>query len=423
MNCLAFVEKINAYIDDELSMAERSEFLQHAQTCSACKGELLNAEAIADALSHMNDGFAVPLASQAAWRNAIRKETKRRKGRVLYRAISAVAASFVLLVGTTVAFRSSGVLDFGTSFVPVDGVHIAANTDRPEFYAQKAQYPSTDAPIRPMIESDGSDDEATPIAPNTSMDNRVTRSAAPESAAASNLPDSSSSDASQANFFVKSASREMYSETFDTTHQSIADLAEEYNGNMLSDAVTDEGGSKRASIAIDVPVVDLDSFLAALDFVGHVTYSEEKSEDISVNYYDAQGRIETLSLEKDRLNALIPASVDAEEIKALEVQLEDVYAQMDTLESKLRSFDNQLDYARVDIVLNEGAPLTATVITGASTNRTKQGFSRSLDTLGRFFSDMGVSLAVIAPYAGVGILLIGVIWVAALFIMRKRRHD
>ena len=158
-----------------------------------------------------------------------------------------------------------------------------------------------------------------------------------------------------------------------------------------------------------------------------MTYRSVNSEDISTNYYDAQGRLETLRLEKDRLNELIATAADSEELQALDAQLQEVYAQIDTLESKLRNFDSQLEYARVDIVLHEGAQLKATAITGGTTTggSASQGLRRSLESLGAFFHDMGVSLAVIAPYAGIAVaavLVVALIWAGISFINR-RRHD
>ena len=176
-----------------------------------------------------------------------------------------------------------------------------------------------------------------------------------------------------------------------------------------------------------MPTAELDAFLQALDFVSEVTYRSVNSEDISTNYYDAQGRLETLRLEKDRLNELIATAADSEELQALDAQLQEVYAQIDTLESKLRNFDSQLEYARVDIVLHEGAQLKATAITGGTTTggSASQGLRRSLESLGAFFHDMGVSLAVIAPYAGIAVaavLVVALIWAGISFINR-RRHD
>ena len=115
-------------------------------------------------------------------------------------------------------------------------------------------------------------------------------------------------------------------------------------------------------------------------------------------------------------------------MEALDAQLEEVYTQIDTLESKLRNFDSQLEYARVDIVLREGEQLEATAITGGTTTggTAEQGLNRSLESLGAFFRDMGVSLAVIAPYAGIAVgvvALIALVWAGITLINRRRKHD
>ena len=89
-----------------------------------------------------------------------------------------------------------------------------------------------------------------------------------------------------------------------------------------------------------MPAEELDAFLQALDFISEVSYRSLNSEDISANYYDAQGRLETLRLEKDRLNELIAEAADSAELERLDAQLKDVYTQIDALESKLRNFDS-----------------------------------------------------------------------------------
>ena len=428
MNCKEFMERLDACIDGELTQAERQAFLRHAQECSACKDELYRAEAIHAALAAMDDGFSVPLPAQAAWRNAVKREARRRKGRAFYRAASAIAAAFVLLVGVTAAFRATGVLDFDAE-APASGVHIATSAPRAEYYdvAPQADFAADDlsqaryAQVEadgPMVLSDGE---------STAPDGVAPASAPAADAKGTDAPVAEASEES-AQLFVRSAARELYSNEFDATHQSIADLVEEYNGHVVSDALSGQAGARIATIAADVPAEELDAFLQALDFVGDVTYRVVNSEDISANYYDAQGRLETLRLEKDRLNELIATAANSEELQALDAQLQDAYAQIDALESKLRNFDRQLEYARVDIILHEGVQLEATAITGGTQGggTARQGWQRSLDSLGAFFHDMGVSLAVIAPYAGIAVaalLVVALIWAGVAFINRRRRHD
>lgn len=82
MNCKEFLQCLDAYLDGELAQPEREAFLRHAQNCSACADALAHAEAVHAALSHLNDDLCVPLPAQAAWRAAVKREAKRRKGRV-----------------------------------------------------------------------------------------------------------------------------------------------------------------------------------------------------------------------------------------------------------------------------------------------------------------------------------------------------
>ena len=428
MNCKEFLDRLDAYLDGEMTQPERQAFLAHAQGCSTCREELRCAEAIREALLQMNEGLSVPLAAQAGWRNAVKQESRRRKRRGFYRAISAAAAAFVLLAGTTAVFRATGVLDFDAE-LSASGVHIAPSAPRAEYYDVAQSYFAAEEPALAryaQIESDGA------MVAGDAEDAMATEASdiAPASLSAAEEAGSEGESGVQAQdkqFFVRSATREMYSESFDTAHQSIQGLVEEYNGHIVSDAISGQNGARSATIAADVPTAELDAFLQALDFVSEVTYRSVNSEDISTNYYDAQGRLETLRLEKDRLNELIATAADSKELQALDAQLQDVYAQIDTLESKLRNFDSQLEYARVDIVLHEGAQLKATAITGGATTggSASQGLRRSLESLGAFFHDMGVSLAVIAPYAGIAVaavLVVALIWAGISFINR-RRHD
>lgn len=438
MNCKEFLQCLDAYLDGELAQPEREAFLRHAQNCSACADALAHAEAVHAALSHLNDDLCVPLPAQAAWRAAVKREAKRRKGRVLTRALSAFAAAFVVLAGTTAVFRATGVLDFDVDNAPAASVHIEPSAPRAEYYDEitaavdEIQPATANGAVDPaqarhaLVEADGA----------VADGGAGAQTAAPESedsAAGVNAliaGDESSAETTQESeeaagkerLLARSATREMRTENFDATHTSIQNLVEEYGGNVVNDAVSGQNGARSAVMAVDVPADELDAFLEALDFVAEVTYRSVSSEDISANYYDAQGRLETLRLEKDRLNQLIAEASDAAALAELDAQLDEVYAQIDTLEGKLRGFDNQLAHARVDIALTEGAHLEATAITGDGDGAAQQGLTRSLEAIGAFFSDMGVSLAVIAPYAGIAVLLIALVWVGV-FLYNRRRRD
>ena len=60
MNCKEFLEHLDAWIDGEVTPAQRQAFLSHAQGCSACRKELRDAEAIRDALSRRRRSSTTP---------------------------------------------------------------------------------------------------------------------------------------------------------------------------------------------------------------------------------------------------------------------------------------------------------------------------------------------------------------------------
>lgn len=102
MNCEEMLRLLDAYIDGALTDEEVCALKAHAKTCESCMRELEAAELLKDTLAHMDDDIAVPLEAQAAWRNAVRKEaagTKQKNKRVWLRAVYAVAAALVLVLG------------------------------------------------------------------------------------------------------------------------------------------------------------------------------------------------------------------------------------------------------------------------------------------------------------------------------------
>ena len=307
MNCKEFLERLDAYIDGELTQPEREAFLSHAQNCSTCREALWETEAIHDALAHMNDGLRPPLEAQAGWRAAVKREARRRKTRVLYRAVSAVAAAFVLLAGTTAVFRATGVLDFDADTAPASGVHIATSAPRAEYYdADPETYSVSDDPTlarHALVEADGAAENSNAVIAGDGQSpapasagagasaSALTSEARTEDTAIEENADESSSEVETAKkcLFARSAVRELHSDNFDATHQSILDLVEEYNGHVVSDTRSGQEGARNATIAADVPSDELDAFLEALDFVADVAYQSVNSEDISDNYYDVQG--------------------------------------------------------------------------------------------------------------------------------------
>lgn len=129
MTCSEFDRLIDLYIDGELDNAQKNAVEAHAAACEECAGKLRAAEELKDILSHMDDDVSVPLQAQAAWRRAVREESKRRNMKNFYRAFGAVAAVCVLTFGVTAMLQQKPVEPQGVELVAADGVTESASFD------------------------------------------------------------------------------------------------------------------------------------------------------------------------------------------------------------------------------------------------------------------------------------------------------
>lgn len=105
MKCSEVNAWLDMLMDDELSGEKRLELEEHARVCPQCAESIYATIEMKNMLSEMNDEVDVPLAVQAAWRKAVRREAAHMKARRFYRTAGAVAAAAVVLVGVGFALK------------------------------------------------------------------------------------------------------------------------------------------------------------------------------------------------------------------------------------------------------------------------------------------------------------------------------
>lgn len=127
MNCSEFKQMLDLYIDGQLNDSQISDLRAHAAQCCECQGELKAAEQLRGILSHMDDDISVPLPAQAAWRNAIRAEAKRKRMKKIYSFCGAAAAVCVLTVGISAMLGQNNPASLAPAAVRVETDGVAQN--------------------------------------------------------------------------------------------------------------------------------------------------------------------------------------------------------------------------------------------------------------------------------------------------------
>ena len=108
VNCEEFQKNVHPLLDGELSDEMAGAMRAHMAACADCRKEYEQLASVRDMLAHMDDDLETPVEFERGWRKAVREERSMRRTRGWVRALSGVAAGFVLLAGATVINRMSG---------------------------------------------------------------------------------------------------------------------------------------------------------------------------------------------------------------------------------------------------------------------------------------------------------------------------
>lgn len=169
----------------------------------------------------------------------------------------------------------------------------------------------------------------------------------------------------------------------DTLTQSVMSMGgyieqSDISGNSISDA---QGSRRYAYLTARVPSNKLDIFVSQVDEKGNIISKSENTQDVTLQYSDIESRKKTLAVEQERLWELLAQADSMDAVIALESRLSDIRYQLESMESQLRTYDNQIDYSSVYLSINEVKVFTPTAPDSVLT-RIQKGFSRNLEGVG-----------------------------------------
>ena len=157
---------------------------------------------------------------------------------------------------------------------------------------------------------------------------------------------------------IRRAELSIQTEAYDQPAAALEELVESCGGYFQSVQV--EGGSLRNQSAarygayvIRLPEERFDDFLEQSGGLGYVTQRSESSENVSQAYYDTEIRLATQRTKQERLLALLAQADTMESIIALESALSEVEYEIQSLSTDLEHYDDLIDYATVDLYLQE----------------------------------------------------------------------
>lgn len=177
---------------------------------------------------------------------------------------------------------------------------------------------------------------------------------------------------------------------------------------------------RNASMTIRVPAEAVDSFVQEVSGITNVTSNSRNVQDITLAYTDTEGRVTALKTEEARLLELMAKAEDMSDLLEIEARLTEVRYQLERHASTLRLYDNQVDYATIDLYISEVEKYTP-VEEPTFFQRISTGLSESITDLGNALVNLAAWIIVDLPYLLLWGLVILAVSVAVKRSIRKRK--
>lgn len=177
--------------------------------------------------------------------------------------------------------------------------------------------------------------------------------------------------------------------------------------------------NQSANFCIRIPAEKLAEFIVSVEENGTVVYNSKSTEDVTLQYVDTESHLKALKVEEKTLLSLLEKAEKLSDIFAIQEELTEVRYQIDSYESQLRVYDNQVDYSTVNLSVTEVFRETTAVKNGFW-SEASAGFSDSLYSVGRAFRGFGVWFISCIPQLFTCGAVIVVLWLIVRRFLKKR---
>ena len=211
----------------------------------------------------------------------------------------------------------------------------AASVASDSFAVQHAALDSTPEAVNYSLEAD-----------DRSLETEYSGTGSTEAAA-----ERSSTDSAK---IIYTANLTLESKDYDAARAALDEALAQAGGWLESSSeYTRQADSRSVSLTCRVPQANYQSFLDAVAQAGNVTYKTQQAEDVTTQYLDVSARLDTLKAQRTRLQELQAQAKDLSDLLEIESTLTDVQAQIESWQSQLNWYSDQVQQCTVYVDLNE----------------------------------------------------------------------
>lgn len=184
---------------------------------------------------------------------------------------------------------------------------------------------------------------------------------------------------------IRTVNLDVETDDFDTLLKTLQEQIIKIAGyveqsDISGNSMQNDRSRRRAYMTVRIPSTSLDQFIVSVEENGNVTNKTETTKDVTLQYTDLESKKKTLTTEQERIFALLEKADSLESIIALEERLSEIRYELESMESKLRLYDNQVEYSTVYVNIEEVKIYTPTAPLSIG-ERIKTGFTQNVETM------------------------------------------
>jgi hypothetical protein len=158
---------------------------------------------------------------------------------------------------------------------------------------------------------------------------------------------------------IKNFHIDLETQEFDSVLLSVQERVKFFTGYIENAEI---GGTsyysknlRSAHMVIRVPKEKVDQFVKTVkdSDIANVVRESETAQDVTLAYVDIESHQKALSIEQERLLSLLKKAEKIADIIELENRLSEVRYELESYTSKLRTYDNLVDYSTVTLEISE----------------------------------------------------------------------
>lgn len=198
--------------------------------------------------------------------------------------------------------------------------------------------------------------------------------------------------------------------------------ASSINGNSYN-----KNRMRSADVTARIPADQLDAFCDQVSELGNVTYKNLYTRDVTLTYVDLESHVKALRTEQQTLMDLLAKAEKVEDIILIQNRLSDVLYEIESYESTLRTFDDQIAYSSVHLSIQEVQRETAVEKETAGQEIARR-FRENLEDVKEGFARFGINFVSDLPVIIVWVVFLGIIVCVVVLIVkggarRKARRE